>query len=86
MSRRKKLIEKIRARPVEAEYSDVERLMKDFGWTLDRTKGSHAIFTKPGWYPMSVPTKHARKVKRIYLDKICELLELDDIDLDTLED
>ena len=63
-----------------------ERLLEDFGWTLDRTKGSHATFTKPGCYPITVPTKHGSKVKRIYLDKICELLELDDINLDELED
>lgn len=86
MSRRKKLIEKIRARPVEADFNDVRRLLEGFGWILDRTTGSHAIFTKPGSYPITVPQQHGRKVKGVYLDAICNALGLDDIDLDKLED
>lgn len=35
---REKLIERIRARPVEADFSDVEALLEMFGWSLDRIK------------------------------------------------
>jgi predicted RNA binding protein YcfA (HicA-like mRNA interferase family) len=86
VSRRSKLIEKIRARPVEAEYRDVFRLLEDFGWIWSRTVGSHNYFVKSGQLPMSIPTAHGRKVKRAYLEMICIRLGLDDIDLDDLED
>lgn len=76
MSRREKLIEKIRARPPEADFSDVRRLLEMHGWTLDRERGSHAYFVKES-QQISVPRVGGRKVKRIYLDKICTLLDLE---------
>jgi predicted RNA binding protein YcfA (HicA-like mRNA interferase family) len=78
MSRRDKLVEKIRARPAEVEFADVRRLLEDFGWTLDRTEGSHRTFTKAGEYPIAIPTVGGRKVKRYYLGVICRRLGLDD--------
>jgi predicted RNA binding protein YcfA (HicA-like mRNA interferase family) len=86
MARRKKLVEKIRARPVEADYGDVERLLESFGWTCVRTIGSHNHFVKAGQLPLTVPTKHGRTVRRTYLDMICDRLGLDEIDVDDLED
>jgi len=86
VARRKKLIEKIRSRPVEANYGDVKRLLEDLGWVWERAIGSHNHFVKPGELPMTIPTKHGRKVKRSYLNMICDRLELDELDLDNLED
>jgi predicted RNA binding protein YcfA (HicA-like mRNA interferase family) len=77
-SRRDKLIEKIRRRPSEAEFSDVSRLLELFEWKLDRQTGSHFIFVKSGAPTISVPKTGHNKVKRHYLDGICELLGLDD--------
>lgn len=86
MSQRRKLIEKIRARPVQAEYRDVESLLEYFGWEKDRQKGSHPTFVKQGEpLVITVPLKSG-KVKRTYLKLICERLGLDDLDLDELED
>ena len=80
MTQREKLIERIRRRPVEADFSDVQALLRHFGWTRDRETGSHVIFVKPGEYPISVPKKHGRTVKRHYLDELCKRLGLDEID------
>lgn len=76
MSRREKLIEKIRARPPEADFKDVRRLLEMHGWRLDRERGSHAYFVN-GSQQVCVPRVGGRMVKRIYLDKICTLLDLD---------
>ncbi len=78
MTRRDKLIERIRARPPEADFNDVRRLLEAFGWVLDREKGSHAMFTKPGERTITVPRIGGRKVKRTYLDIIIDRLGLDD--------
>lgn len=78
MTQRDKLIERIRARPPEADFNDVRRLLEAFGWTLSRQKGSHMHFTKPGEHTITIPRLHGRKVKRVYLDLIIKYLELDD--------
>lgn len=78
MSRRDKLVAKIRARPPEAEFTDVQRLLEGFGWALRGETGSHAVSTKPAADRIVVPKVHGRKVKRVYLDLICERLGLDE--------
>ncbi len=78
MSRRSKLIARIRARPPEADFDDVRRLLEAFGWTLAREQGSHAHFTKPGERTITVPRVGGRSVKRTYLDLLCKRLGLDD--------
>ncbi len=52
-------------------------MLEEFGWVLDRTSGSHHTFTKAHEYPIVV-TVHDKRVKRGYLDEICERLGLDE--------
>lgn len=78
MTRREKLIAKIRARPVEADYDDVKAVLELFGWERQRESGSHVTFVKAGEYPITVPKVGGRTVKRVYLVQICERLGLDD--------
>jgi predicted RNA binding protein YcfA (HicA-like mRNA interferase family) len=78
MGRREKLIARIRARPVEADFADVRRLLEMFGYQMARQKGSHVSFTRPGMPTIVVPTTGGRKVKGAYLDHLCELLALDE--------
>lgn len=77
MTRRQKLIERIRRRPAQASFDDVRAVLEMFGWEHASTKGSHARFRKPGERSITVPI-HSGKVKRVYLDEICERLNLDD--------
>lgn len=62
--------------PPEAKFRDVRQLLEMFDWTHDRTAGSHEVFTKPGERTLPVPV-HNGDVKRVYLDRICDLLDLD---------
>lgn len=77
MSQRDKLVARIRARPPEADFGDVRALLEEFGWTLQRERGSHVIFVKPGERSIVVPKVGGRKVKRTYLAMLCERLGLD---------
>jgi len=62
------------------DFDDVRRLLEDFGWQK-RSKGEHDVFTKVGEREhISLPTVSGRKVKRHYLDRICQILKLDDLD------
>jgi predicted RNA binding protein YcfA (HicA-like mRNA interferase family) len=79
VTRREKLIAKIVARPPEADADDVRAVLEDFGWTFRHQTGSHMTFAKPGERSLSIPLVSGRRVKRIYLDQICQRLGLDDL-------
>ena len=78
VTQRNKLIEQIRARPPEASFSDVRRLLEAYGWVLKRRKGSHFHFTKEGERTQTVPVVSGRYVKRYILDQVIDLLGLDE--------
>ncbi len=78
VSRLCKLIETLLRLPPEAKFKDVEKILEEFGWELNRTRGSHHVFTKPGRRPLTVPTVKGRTVKTTYLKKLIELLELEE--------
>jgi predicted RNA binding protein YcfA (HicA-like mRNA interferase family) len=78
MTRLEKLVERINARPPEANFGDVVRLLEAFGYERKRQEGSHVSFKKPGGRTITVPLVSGNKVKRVYLDQICEILGLDD--------
>jgi predicted RNA binding protein YcfA (HicA-like mRNA interferase family) len=79
MTQRDKLIARIRARPPEADFSDVHRLLERFGWTVAKERGSHLTYKKPGEFPLVVIKSGGRKVKREYLDRVSVRLGLDDL-------
>ncbi|WP_040667607.1 type II toxin-antitoxin system HicA family toxin [Nitrolancea hollandica] len=78
MSKREKLIDRIRARPPEADFNDVRCLLEYFGWSFDRIRRSHTMFVKEDEDPIVVPKRGGRKVERFYLNMIYERLGLDD--------
>ncbi len=78
MTQFQKLIDRIRARPSEASFSDVRSILEAHGWVLKRRQGSHAHFTKPGERTQTVPIARGRSVKRYILDQIIERLGLDE--------
>ncbi|MBI2941037.1 MAG: type II toxin-antitoxin system HicA family toxin [Chloroflexi bacterium] len=78
MGQLEKLIARIRARPTEADFEDVRALLEAFGWLPEGGKGSHRAFRRAGHRTITIPTVRGRKVKRIYLDQVCELLGLDE--------
>lgn len=77
MTRLKTLVERIRRRPSEAKFRDVQKVLEAYGWTHARTKGSHVTFTKVDEQRILTVTVHNKRVERVYLDKICVQLDLD---------
>ena len=79
MTKREKRIARIRARPVEADVEDVQWILEEFGWIRRGEEGSsHLVFEKDGEYPMSIPVKGGQRVKRRYIEMVCNRLNLDD--------
>lgn len=77
MSQLEKSIARLLARPSDASFEDVRRVLEGSGWQQARQKGSHVSFTKPGERSITVPLKDGDRVKRAYIDQVCERLGLD---------
>lgn len=77
MTQWEKLIERLKRRPSDMDYADVERLLEGFGYTMRRASRHTAVFSKPGERKITVPTVKGRKVKGVYLDEIRSILGLD---------
>lgn len=79
MTKCKKLVDRIRVIPSEADFDDVRRVLEMYGWTMRSPQGgsSHFTFTKEGEREIITVVKHHDRVWRVYLDKICDQLGLD---------
>ncbi len=79
MMQLEKLKAKMRARPTEATFADVRKLLELNGWIMKPRGGtSHVIFKKPGERSLTIPITEGTRVKGVYLDKFAEQLGLDD--------
>jgi predicted RNA binding protein YcfA (HicA-like mRNA interferase family) len=58
--------------PSEVRFGEVKKLLEAKGYHLNRTRGSHHVFKKPGTGSFSVPVHHG-KVKPVYVEKIKNL-------------
>jgi predicted RNA binding protein YcfA (HicA-like mRNA interferase family) len=59
--------------PSEIRYIEIRRLLESHGWKLDRVRGSHHVFSKPGEGSFPVPV-HNGKVKAVYGKKLEKIL------------
>ncbi len=55
-------------------FADVQRMLESAGYRLERIRGSHHLFTKPG-APLVVVPVHRGKVKPYYVRQIEKLVE-----------
>jgi predicted RNA binding protein YcfA (HicA-like mRNA interferase family) len=73
MNKREKLFKRLKNNPNGANFSDIQTLLKQEGFELDRVTGSHHVFTK-GEITFIVPV-HNNKVKVVYVRRLIELIE-----------
>ena len=74
MSQWEKLLERLRRRPPEMDFDDVQKILEGYGWE-HRLIGKHHVFTRPGELRLTVPTVRGRKVRRVYLDEVIKRIE-----------
>jgi predicted RNA binding protein YcfA (HicA-like mRNA interferase family) len=58
--------------PSEVRFSVVSAMLAEKGYRLDRIRGSHHVFARPGAPPVVIPVHHG-KVKHAYVRKIEKL-------------
>ncbi|MCX6841572.1 MAG: type II toxin-antitoxin system HicA family toxin [candidate division WOR-3 bacterium] len=76
MPRIEKLIARLRSKPPDMAGSEVRSVLRHFGWTLRRTRGSHE-----GWGDNGrrlVLARHGKAHKRPYLADIVKMLGLEE--------
>jgi predicted RNA binding protein YcfA (HicA-like mRNA interferase family) len=78
MGKLEKLVEQFLNQPPEVRFEDVRYLLEAFGFEEKRSKGSHHSFRDSQGRKITIPKKGAQKVKRIYVQQIIELLNLEE--------
>lgn len=61
--------------PNTMRFSDAQHILEDAGYTLERSKGSHHMFSKKGSPSITIPV-HKNSVKIDYLKIIAKTLDL----------
>jgi len=80
MGRQEKLKERFLTRPSDFTWSELVRLLKGYGYTLQRNKGSRRVFKGDGLPRIYLHEPHPSKViKQCYLDDVREVLENGDL-------
>ena len=76
MSKRDKLLERIRRNPKDVTFKDLDQLLQAFGYELVRTRGSHSAYHRPGAPALTV----ARRQPHVHSDAVKEVLRaIDDL-------
>ena len=78
MGKLSKLIQKFLARPPEVRFEEVRTLLEGLGFHEARSKDSHHIFRAELGRQLTILKIGGQKVKRTYIQKIVELLNLED--------
>ena len=73
MTRRSKLLERLKNNPVGVTFDQLEKVLVGEGFVLDRVSGSHHIFKRDA-ITFVIPT-HKNQVKAVYVRRAIELLE-----------
>ena len=74
MSRKEKLLYKLLNHPDSLSYSEVEKLLFDFGFKLESKRGSHRKFRHLVSGIIVVISVHGRDCKRRYKTHVAEIL------------
>ena len=80
MGKRKKLIERLTNSPQNATFADLCNLLEYEGFYLDKVTDSHHIFIYAETI-FAIPV-HNDRVKTIYVEKVLELIEQADPELE----
>ena len=76
MSKREKLLEKLRQSPHNVTFDQVRNLLELESFRLDRVSGSHHVFRK-GEVIFVLPV-HQNRVKSVYVKRLIGIIEQND--------
>jgi predicted RNA binding protein YcfA (HicA-like mRNA interferase family) len=85
MGKLEKLIELFLRQPPEVKFTDVCYLVEAFGYSEQRSKGSHHTFSHSSGETIVIPKVGGKKVKRVYVKRIIEILELSTLEIGNMQ-
>jgi predicted RNA binding protein YcfA (HicA-like mRNA interferase family) len=57
MSKKEKALAKLRSNPKHVRFQDLENILINLGFIIRQERTSHAVFTYPGFPPLTVPRR-----------------------------
>lgn len=76
MGKLHKLVEQFLRKPTEVDFDDVSYILEAFDFAEKRSKGSHHSYRDSQGKKITIPKKKGQKVKGIYVQKVVDLLNL----------
>lgn len=76
MSKIEKLIASLLGDSSDHSFSELKKVLLEFGFVESRSKGSHHVFKHEDGRRQVIPKKHGKKVKKPYVDETVTLLKL----------
>ena len=73
MSKREKLLERLKNNQNDVTFAQIETLLRQENFVLERISGSHHVFKKKS--TIFVVPVHKNKVKSVYVKRVIELIE-----------
>lgn len=70
-----KLLEKARRSPANLRFDELCQLAECYGFVLDRTKGSHRIYKRPGWKGVLTFQDDKGKAKPYQVRQLLQVIE-----------
>ncbi len=77
MTKLRKIVKELLANPPEVRFEDLQYVLEAFGFQAKRAKGSQHTFANRQGQVLTIPKKGGQKVKRIYIKRVVDLLELE---------
>jgi predicted RNA binding protein YcfA (HicA-like mRNA interferase family) len=74
---RQELRQRLAQRPNSVRPEELISLLEAYGWTLDRIRGSHHVFVRPGGPPLTVPSRRPH-VLAVYVRRVLSMTEGED--------
>jgi predicted RNA binding protein YcfA (HicA-like mRNA interferase family) len=75
MPKREKLRDKLRSNPRGIRFSELETVLRDAGFLLDRVTGSHYIYQHPDGRQVNLVWRAAGNVKTYQVRQVLEVLD-----------
>jgi predicted RNA binding protein YcfA (HicA-like mRNA interferase family) len=75
MAKREKLLESIRNNVRGARFSDLQRLLNQFGFALQRISGSHHIYRHPSGRMCNIQEEAGGMAKAYQVEQVLEAID-----------
>ena len=73
MTKREKALSRIKENPKNVRFSELDRILLDIGFEK-RQKGSHAVYSYPGYSPITVPSRKPFLLQ-VYVKNAVQVIE-----------